>query len=97
MDNLDEFAPFGPQNSRPVFKASNVKLAGSSYIVGRNHMKFKIRSGGKVFDCIGFGMGDRVAQLNAHQGIIDLAYIPERNEWDGSMRLQLRIKDVQFI
>jgi len=95
MDCLDQFAPFGPQNPRPVFLATGVELSGSPIVVGRGHLKFRVMSGGRVYDCIGFGMGDRVHELAGRPDRFELAYIPERNEWDGLIRLQLRVKDFQ--
>ncbi len=93
LDALEQFAPFGPQNARPVFMAANVELAGSPYIVGNNHLKFKATKGGRIFDCIGFNMGARAKGLIEHGGAIDLAYVPERVYWNNAERLQLRIKD----
>jgi len=93
LDRLEQFAPFGPQNARPVFMAANVQLAGSPYIVGNNHLKFKATKGGRIFDCIGFNMGARAKALLAHGGAIDLAYVPERVQWNNGEQLQLRIKD----
>lgn len=97
MDALERFSPFGPQNSRPVFVASNIELAGSPYIVGRNHLKFKARGNEHLYECIGFGLGDRLREILDHRGAIDLAYIPERVEWSGRRRLQLRIRDFQIV
>ena len=93
LDQLERFAPFGPQNARPIFMSANLVVSGQPYIVGNNHLKFKVTKGGRVFDCIGFNMGARAKQLLSHDGSIDLVYVPERNLWNGSVRLQLRIKD----
>ncbi|MBI3871888.1 MAG: single-stranded-DNA-specific exonuclease RecJ, partial [candidate division Zixibacteria bacterium] len=97
MDCLDRFAPFGPHNTRPVFMSANIEVVGSPYIVGNNHLKFKARKNSQLFDCIGFGMGERAAHLASHTGLIDLVYIPERSDWDNSRRLQLRVKDFRLV
>ncbi len=57
---LDEFAPFGPQNSRPIFLAKNITVASTPKIVGKNHLKFKVKINNSqlVLDIIGFGMGN---------------------------------------
>jgi single-stranded-DNA-specific exonuclease len=93
LEALERFAPFGPQNTRPVFLSANVQISGSPYIVGHNHLKFKATKGSRVFDCIGFNMGDRAESLLMHGGSIDLVYVPERVTWNNNNRLQLRIKD----
>jgi single-stranded-DNA-specific exonuclease len=96
MDTLEGFAPFGPANTRPVFATDNIQLAGQPFIVGNNHLKFRIRRNGQVFDCIGFNMGDRASSITSHSGPIDLVYVPERVEWDQNKRLQLRVKDFRL-
>lgn len=93
---LEQFAPFGPQNTRPVFMTGNVELVGSPYIVGRNHLKFRAGKGGRVFNCIGFNMGELAEPLMAHEGSIDMAYVAERVLWNNNYQLQLRIKDIQL-
>jgi single-stranded-DNA-specific exonuclease len=96
VTQLEEFAPFGPQNTRPVFMTGNVELAGSPYVVGHNHLKFRAGKGDRVFDCIGFNMGEMARQLIAHDGSIDMAYVAERVWWNNSINVQLRIKDLQL-
>ena len=94
---LEEFAPFGPQNTRPVFMTGSVELVGTPYIVGRNHLKFRAGKGdSRVFDCIGFNMGDMARRLSAHAGTFDMAYVAERVWWNNTHQLQLRIKDIQL-
>ncbi|RPH95582.1 MAG: single-stranded-DNA-specific exonuclease RecJ, partial [Calditrichaeota bacterium] len=60
---LKRFAPFGPQNMRPVFVSRNLQIVGSPTIVGKNHLKFKVRQDGKVFDVIAFNMGNMIHRL----------------------------------
>ncbi|MCD6531737.1 single-stranded-DNA-specific exonuclease RecJ, partial [bacterium] len=40
---LDLFAPYGPDNMRPVFLIENAQLAGEPKIVGTNHLRFRIK------------------------------------------------------
>ena len=96
IGRLEQFAPFGPQNTRPVFMTGNVEMVGSPYVVGHNHLKFRAGKGSRVFDCIGFNMGDLARQLIAHTGSIDMAYVAERVWWNNSCNLQLRVKDMQL-
>ncbi|MDW7682186.1 MAG: single-stranded-DNA-specific exonuclease RecJ, partial [bacterium] len=37
---LKMFAPFGPQNMRPVFQTNKLQVVGTPIIVGKNHLKF---------------------------------------------------------
>jgi single-stranded-DNA-specific exonuclease len=66
---LREFAPFGPGNARPTFLARNVELTGTRpRIVGRNHLRFRVRQNGMVFDAIGFGLGHLLGEATQSAG-----------------------------
>jgi single-stranded-DNA-specific exonuclease len=93
---LDLFAPFGPQNMRPVFMTRNLQVWGEPHVVGNNHLRLRVRKGGAVLDCIGFGMGDMVKLLCMKGISIDLAYVVETNYWNGTYKIQLRIKDLRI-
>lgn len=92
------FAPFGPGNRHPVLASRQLKVVGSPYRVGNNHLKFKVKSsagGRRVFDSIGFSLGGMLEELDDARSEVDLAYVLEENEWQGRRRLQLRIKDIK--
>lgn len=96
LDTLETFAPFGPQNMRPVFLTRNCEILGQPYCVGKNHLKMKVRKGEAVFDVIGFGFGDWVNNLTGRGSLVDLVYVIEYNHWDGHTRIQLRLKDIRL-
>ena len=93
--DLQQFAPFGPNNPRPVFVSRNVMIAKYPRIVGNNHLKFSVRVNGRTLDCIGFNLGDRISRLDPARPTNDIVYTLEQNEWNGQVYLQLRIKDVK--
>lgn len=103
LDDIDEafmrllklFAPFGPQNMRPVFVSRNLQVVGSPSIVGRNHLKLKVRQHKRVFDVIGFNMGDLFYRIGPGEAHLDLAYVIEENEFMGRKTIQLRAKDLR--
>lgn len=84
--------PFGQDNMRPNFLSRNLELVGSPRIVGTNHVKFKARQDGAVFDCIGFDMGHLVYRLAQGESSLDLVYVIEENEWNGKRTVQLRLR-----
>jgi len=92
---LKMFAPFGPQNMRPVFVSNNVQVVGTPSIVGVNHLRFKIRQDHCVLDVIGFGMGELLYRLNPGDTNLDIAYVIEENEYMGRKNIQLRVKDLR--
>jgi single-stranded-DNA-specific exonuclease len=95
IDLLNRFAPFGPRNMRPVFMASNLQVVGTPRIVGSNHLKFKVRQGGEVFDAIGFNLGDLHYRLTPGEESLDMVFVVEENIWNGQSRIQLRVKDLR--
>ncbi len=96
LDVIESFAPFGPQNMRPIFLTRNCEVLGQPYCVGKNHLKMKVRKGDSVFDIIGFGFGDWARQLSGRGSLVDLVYVVEYNSWEGHTRIQLRLKDIRL-
>ena len=92
---LKLFAPFGPNNMRPIFMSRFLQVVGSPTIVGKNHLKFKVRQNTKVFDVIGFNMGDLYYRISPGEPNLDLAYVIEENEYMGRKTIQLRAKDLR--
>lgn len=92
---LSQFAPFGPGNMRPVFVARNVELYGTPRIVGRNHLKFKVRTNGQVFDAIGFNLGSLIEQLLHGRKTLDIAFSLDEGEYAGEAVPQLKIRDLK--
>jgi len=93
---LERFAPFGPQNMRPVFVSYSNEIVGSPHIVGKKHLKFKTRKGDRVVDCIGFNQGDFLRNLNYRPMMIDMVYVIENNYWNGQNRVQVRTRDIRL-
>ena len=92
---LERFAPFGPLNMRPVFVSHGNEIVGAPHIVGKKHLKFKIRKGEKIVDCIGFNQGDFLKNLNYRPMMIDMVYVIEHNFWNGQNRVQVRTRDIR--
>lgn len=95
---LKEFAPFGPSNMKPTFLSRNLEVRGSPRIVGANHLKFKVRQNGALFDAIGFGLGDLLPQVSEGRSDLECVFSVEENEWNsptGAHTLpQLKIRDL---
>ncbi|MFQ5637031.1 MAG: single-stranded-DNA-specific exonuclease RecJ [bacterium] len=92
---LNRMAPFGPQNMRPVFVTRGMQAVGTPTIVGKNHLKFKVRQEGVVFDAIGFDLGHLVYRISPGENSVEMVYVIEENEWNNRKRIQLRVKDLR--
>lgn len=88
--------PFGAGNPEPTLAVRNLMVL-QTRVVGDKHLKLTVRHGNSVpFDSIGFRMGS-AADLGLSAGrTVDLAFVPERNSWNGLDRIQLRIRDLKL-
>lgn len=95
---LARLGPHGVGNPEPVLVAREVQVMRTARRVGRNHLKMKVRQSVRsdnIIDAIGFNLGSLVETLSQPSvPRIDLAFLPERNVWNGREMLQLRVKDV---
>jgi len=91
LSQFDQLAPFGNKNPEPVLCVRNVSVASPS-IVGNNHLKMRVNSGGVSRNSIWFGNGQFLHELSA--AILDIVFTPQINIWNGSSDIQLKMKDV---
>ncbi|HOJ03374.1 MAG TPA: single-stranded-DNA-specific exonuclease RecJ [Bacteroidota bacterium] len=92
---LKQFAPFGPGNMRPIFFAHNVEVFGTPRIVGRDHLKLKVRQDTIVFDCIGFSLGSKLEHVKHSGSLVDILFTIEENSWNGNVFPQLKLRDIR--
>jgi single-stranded-DNA-specific exonuclease len=94
---LEQFAPFGPGNLRPVFLSENVHVAGLPRIVGNNHLvvSFKQIGTDKVFDSIGFNLGDRFELIKNNNHELDIVFSVDKTIRDNRIYPQLKLKDIK--
>jgi single-stranded-DNA-specific exonuclease len=95
---LNQMAPFGPKNMRPVFVTHHCKDAGGSRVVGKDktHLRLDVVDGSSSrFSGIGFGLGQLLSEVKL-QKPFSVLYTLEENEYKGVTNLQLRIKDLKF-
>ncbi len=94
---LEQFAPFGPQNMRPVFLAENVRVATQPRIVGTNHLVASFAQNGstKIFDAIGFNLGGFIEEIENNGNSVDIVFSIDKISRNGRTYPQLRIKDLR--
>ncbi len=100
MRILNQFAPFGPGNTAPVFWSDNIVDAGGSRPVGgHKHLKLSVRQLGdddrNVFSGIAFQKGDLFSRIHSGEPF-SICYNLEYNYWQGKTTLQLNVKDIKF-
>ncbi|HSD13155.1 MAG TPA: single-stranded-DNA-specific exonuclease RecJ [Flavobacterium sp.] len=97
MRILKQFEPFGPQNMSPVFLAKGLKDTGYGKKIGsgEEHLKLYVKQNDSdSFGAIGFGLADKIA-LTESKKPFDAVFSVDENEWNGTISLQLRLRDIQ--
>jgi single-stranded-DNA-specific exonuclease len=95
MRVLKQFAPFGPKNMRPVFVARRVEIASVPRIVGKNHLRLKVKRNGAIFDCIGFGLDYLRERIEPGKKFYDIVFSIDENDFTGVAVPQLKLKDLR--
>jgi single-stranded-DNA-specific exonuclease len=92
---INQMAPFGPGNMRPVFLSKGVVDRGYAKRVGSDetHLKCSFVAGVQSIDAIGFGLGDALEIVQS--STCDIAYVVDENEWNGKTSLQLNLKGLK--
>jgi single-stranded-DNA-specific exonuclease len=92
---LRQFAPYGYHNPKPQFVTHHIFTAGRPVIVGKNHLKLRLRHGTTIVDAIGFNLGD-LLDLCAPNTPLSIVYtIEETTQPRGRAMMQLYIKDIR--
>lgn len=93
---LEQFAPFGPKNMRPVFSSKHLKDTGYSKLVKNRHLKLVVQEEkGATMEGIAFGLGAYINELKT-QKLFEMCYVIEENNFKGRTKLQLNVKDMRF-
>ena len=88
---IQKLAPFGRGNPIPTFLSRAVEVVDCRTMGnGGEHLRLKLRQGGTVWDGVGFGLGNSLAEVSSP---LDIVYNLEIDRWGGEERLRLNILD----
>ncbi len=59
------------------------------------HLKFRAHDERGTVEAIGFGLGEQAEALSA-AGRCALAFVPQRNVWQGQTRIQLKVRGIKL-
>jgi single-stranded-DNA-specific exonuclease len=93
VHELQRLEPTGTGNETPLFIARGLRVTDRRR-VGRegSHLRLRLSDGVRFIEAIAFKQGDWDEHMPAE---IDVAFHLELNEWNGSIRLQLNVQDMQ--
>lgn len=97
---IQKFAPFGPNNTIPVFMTNNVTNFMGSRQVGKNneHLKLVVVDDTRLCNDrsgIAFGMGEDFSRISKGE-YFDICYTLQENEFMGRSDIQMMIRDLKF-
>ncbi|MFH1426409.1 MAG: single-stranded-DNA-specific exonuclease RecJ [Candidatus Kerfeldbacteria bacterium] len=96
VQELEQFAPHGEGNPKPVFAARNAEVREYSCVgKTKSHLRMTVAQNGVTRKCIGFSCGE-IAQRLATGDEIGIAFTIGINEWNGNREIQLEIKDIEL-
>ena len=88
---LNAMEPYGEQNREPIFMTSSMNIVDAKRVgANKNHLKMTMEYQGRLYDGIAFRQGDRFDEC---KGLVDLAYRPEMNYWNGKYNLEFIVSD----
>jgi single-stranded-DNA-specific exonuclease len=91
LSDIEKLAPFGTSNPEPILCVRNVNVTSPS-VVGNNHLRMRINRDGISCNSIWFSKGHFIKAISG--SIIDIAFTPQINNWNGMSDIQLKMKDV---
>jgi len=97
LRDLDQLEPYGTDNRRPLFLATNLQVVGDPRRVGggERHLSFRVRQQSTAWRAIAFGKAERQEELMSAAGRCCLVFTPRINEWQGYRRIDLEVVDFQ--
>ncbi len=92
---VNQMSPFGPGNPLPIFHSKELRSNNSPRVLKDRHLKLQISQNHRhYFDGIGFGLSEHLPIVSNGE-IFDACYCIEENEFNGQVKLQLRLKDLK--
>jgi single-stranded-DNA-specific exonuclease len=90
ISEIASLEPFGHENEEPLFGARGLEVS-KARVVGSRHLKMSLKQEGREMDCIGFDLGEMLGRIR-NGDLVDAAFVPVMNEWEGGRGAQLNIK-----
>ncbi len=92
---IDQLAPFGQGNRRPMLCATGVDLAEAPKRIGGGgrHLALKLSQHGTQMRAVAFGGGDWADELEAAGESLSIAFRPYINEFRGYRNVELQLAD----
>ncbi|MYK18718.1 hypothetical protein F4055_11225, partial [Candidatus Poribacteria bacterium] len=98
LKELEQFEPFGRENNPPYLSTRRVGLNGTPRLMGKEkqHLSMSVSQGRDKKRAIAWRAGEEFITFNRSNLLLDIAFSPEINTWQGRQSAQLILKDWQI-
>src|SRR5262249_39101539 len=95
VEQIEQLAPFGHGNARPVLCTAGVTLAEPPRPIGGNgrHLAMRVAQHGVKLRGVAFGQGERAEELVQSSGPLEVAFRPVINAFNGRRTVELHLVD----
>jgi single-stranded-DNA-specific exonuclease len=95
VHQIEQMAPFGNGNPRPVLCATGVKFSEPPKKIGsgERHLSFHVVQHRVKMRGVGFGFGEHADELSRIETPLDIAYRPVINEFGGRASVEVQLVD----
>jgi len=93
IGELEDLAPFGPDNPKPVLASTRLTVKDGPRQIGKNGFKMWVTDNNITCEAVSFGRGNLEAPKLGSE--VSLAYTPSINDWQGVRSIQLELKDIR--
>ena len=94
IDSLSDLEPCGNGCPKPTLVMENLTIDRISLVGNGRHTRLRLRQGHHTLNAIGFGMTPQSASIEPGD-LVDIAFIPQVNEFRGERTVQLNIQDIR--
>lgn len=99
VSELEQLAPHGEGNRRPLFAVQSVRVAGVPRLMGMKgqHVSFYVSDGNVSHRVVAFHMGEALYdRILSGARTCSLVFSPRIDTWNGSGALELRAEDIRL-
>ncbi|MHB9046977.1 MAG: single-stranded-DNA-specific exonuclease RecJ [Pirellulales bacterium] len=94
VEQIEQMAPFGQGNARPVLSTTDVALAEPPRKIGDGrHLSLRLTQHGVNMRAVAFGGGDWADELAKVEGSLAVAFRPIINDFRGRRTVELQVAD----
>ncbi|UQS86485.1 single-stranded-DNA-specific exonuclease RecJ [Nicoliella spurrieriana] len=95
-DSLTQMAPFGTDNSQPLFEVTPKMVNNVQTMGNRNaHLRFTINGEQHRINAVAFSKGNLLSSIQATPNAIEMVGTIEVNTWNNRTSLQMMVKDLK--